>query len=107
MHARRDRVAAVGVASAFSRVAGSAVSVPVGLADRVERLRARRCLEFIGLARRAGKAVAGFEKVRGLVSRGHAGVVLLELITDLDAEPRPDFVYRSLSEWRTLVESDQ
>ncbi len=32
---------------------------------------------------------------------------LLELIADLADEPRPDFVYRSLSEWRTLVESDR
>ena len=76
LHARRDIVAAVGVASAFSRVAGIAVSVPEGLADRVERLLARRCLDLVGLARRAGKAVAGFEKVRGLLSRGRAGVVI-------------------------------
>ena len=31
---------------------------------------------------------------------------LLELIADLTDEPRPDFVYRSLSEWRALVGSE-
>jgi predicted RNA-binding protein YlxR (DUF448 family)/ribosomal protein L30E len=76
LHARRDIVAAVGVASAFSRVAGVSVTVPEGLADRVEGLLARRCLELVGLARRAGKAVAGYEKVRGLLSHGRAGAVI-------------------------------
>ncbi len=32
---------------------------------------------------------------------------LLELIADLSDEPRPDFQYRSLSEWRTLVDSER
>ncbi len=32
---------------------------------------------------------------------------LLELIADLSDAPRPSFVYRSLSEWRALVESER
>ena len=32
---------------------------------------------------------------------------LLELIADLSDAPRPDFMYRSLSEWRTLVSSER
>ncbi len=32
---------------------------------------------------------------------------LLELIADLTDAPRPDFMYRSLSEWRTLVGSER
>jgi hypothetical protein len=37
----------------------------------------RRCLDLIGLARRAGQAVAGFEKVRGELKAGR-GAVLVE-----------------------------
>ncbi len=76
MGARRDIVAAARVGNVFSKVAGVAVTVPEGLADRIERLLARRCLDFIGLARRAGKAVTGAEKVRGLLSGGRAGALL-------------------------------
>ncbi len=32
---------------------------------------------------------------------------LLELIADLTDAPRPDFMYRPLSEWRTLVGSER
>jgi ribosomal protein L7Ae-like RNA K-turn-binding protein len=49
------------------------------VADVVERLDAflaERCRELIGLARRAGQAVAGFEKVRETLRRGNAGVLL-------------------------------
>ena len=34
------------------------------------------CLELIGLARRGGKAVAGFEKVQALLRSGGAGVLI-------------------------------
>ena len=42
----------------------------------LETLLKRRCLETIGLARRAGIAVAGFEKVREALKHGKAGVLL-------------------------------
>jgi hypothetical protein len=38
---------------------------------------ARRCLDILGLARRAGAAVAGFEKVRALLASGAAGVLIM------------------------------
>jgi predicted RNA-binding protein YlxR (DUF448 family) len=50
-----------------------------GLADRLEALLIRRLVERIGLARKAGKAVTGFEKVREhLKAGGTQGAVLLE-----------------------------
>ena len=60
----------------FARAARSQVSVDDGLADRIEQLLAKRCCEILGLARRAGQAVAGFEKVRALVSSGGAKVLV-------------------------------
>ncbi len=45
-------------------------------ADRVEHLLRRRCGDLIGLARRSGKAVAGYEKVRSALRDGEAAVLL-------------------------------
>jgi ribosomal protein L7Ae-like RNA K-turn-binding protein len=50
--------------------------VPEGFADRVEALLARRCGDALGLARRAGLAVAGFERVSEAVRRGDAALLL-------------------------------
>jgi hypothetical protein len=60
----------------FARAARAEVTVPEDLADRVACLLRQRCLARIGLARVAGDAVAGFEKVRTLLKRDAAGVLL-------------------------------
>ena len=46
------------------------------MADRVETQLVRRCLDLIGLARRGGGAVAGFEKVRAFLAKERAGLLL-------------------------------
>ncbi|HXQ50295.1 MAG TPA: RNA-binding protein [Stellaceae bacterium] len=74
--ARRDIVATAMAKRLFARAARAQVVVDEGLADRVERLLAARCGEILGLARRAGQAVAGFEKVRTLVASGGAAVLV-------------------------------
>lgn len=68
-----DRAVAKGL---FSRAARATVRVPEGLADRLEALLAQRLVRQIGLARRAGKAVAGYEKVRSWLQNGTASVLL-------------------------------
>ncbi len=45
------------------------------MADRIEALLARRCRELLGLAKRAGLAVAGMEKVRACLAAGEARVI--------------------------------
>ena len=62
--------------NAFARAAKAPATIPPGLADQVASLLARRCLDLIGLARRAGQAVAGFEKVADAVRRGRASLLL-------------------------------
>ena len=63
----------------FGRAARRPVQVPGDLAERLERLLAGRCLERIGLARRAGRALAGADKVAEALARGQGrGGVLLE-----------------------------
>ncbi len=74
---RRDIVAAGVARRLFARAARRPVRVDPQLADGVERLLARRCIDGLGLARRAGQAVAGFEKVRSLVERGRCGLLIV------------------------------
>ncbi|SEN30307.1 hypothetical protein SAMN04489859_100426 [Paracoccus alcaliphilus] len=68
-----EKAAAKGL---FARAARAQVKVPDGLADLVEAGVARRVVELIGLARKSGKAVAGFEKVKGWLAEGRAKVLL-------------------------------
>ena len=60
----------------FARAAKCSVKVPEDLPERLEGLLVRRCLNLIGMARRAGAVVAGFEKVRARLKSGKAGVLL-------------------------------
>ncbi len=68
-----DKAAAKGL---FSRAAKTQARPPEGLADLVEAATARRVVELVSLARKSGKAVAGFEKVKGWLSEGRAKVLL-------------------------------
>lgn len=61
----------------FPKAARAPVEVADGLADRIEALLLRRCLSFIGLARRAGHAVGGLEKVRSALAGRGTGIVLV------------------------------
>ena len=60
----------------FAKAARGEVRVAEDLGDRIEALLAARCLRLLGLARRAGEVVAGFEKVRAWIANGRAGLLL-------------------------------
>jgi hypothetical protein len=60
----------------FSRAARRPVTVPVGLAGEIEAQLARRVVELISLARKAGLAVAGYERVKDWLGKGEAQVLL-------------------------------
>ena len=60
----------------FARAAKQPVRVPADLAARVEALLARRVIELLSLARKAGEAVAGYEKVKDRLARGDVRVLL-------------------------------
>ncbi|MEM6491487.1 MAG: DUF448 domain-containing protein [Pseudomonadota bacterium] len=55
-------------AGRFAKAARRSVDCPDDLVTRVDGLLARRCIEAIGLARRGGRAVFGFEQVRAQLS---------------------------------------
>ena len=76
---RRDVLERAVTKRLFARAARRTVSVPAGLGDHVESLLARRCCDALGLARRSGLAVAGFEKVCEALRAGKAAVLLAAL----------------------------
>jgi len=76
---RRDIVDRAVAKRLFARAARRPISAPPGLADRVEALLAQRCCETLGLARRAGQAVAGFERVADAVRHGRVGLLVFAL----------------------------
>ena len=62
----------------FSRSAKQAVTVPDDLVDEVERQLARRTVDLIALTRKSGRAVCGFEKVKGWLAGGERVRVLVQ-----------------------------
>lgn len=60
----------------FSRAARQPVKVPEGLADLVETLVAQRTVDLLSMARKAGAAVTGYEKVKDWLVKGTAATLI-------------------------------
>jgi predicted RNA-binding protein YlxR (DUF448 family) len=60
----------------FSRAAKQKVTVPAGLIDDLEAAMARRVVDLVSLARKAGKAVTGYEKVKSWLVSERARVLI-------------------------------
>lgn len=60
----------------FARAAKLQVKVPDNLADEVESQLARRVVDLISLQRKAGRAVAGYEKVKSWLQMEDAEVLI-------------------------------
>lgn len=74
--AGRDEIGQAVKRRLFARAARAPVTVPEGLADLVEALLARRLIDLLALARKAGQAVAGYEKARDWLVSGQAAVLV-------------------------------
>ena len=85
---RRDVVNTALAKKAFARAAKRQVLVAADLADQIEALLVGRCLNTLGMARRAGKAVAGYEKVRAEITAHRAGLVIEASDGSADATAR-------------------
>jgi predicted RNA-binding protein YlxR (DUF448 family)/ribosomal protein L7Ae-like RNA K-turn-binding protein len=88
---------------AFARAARGPVSVPADFACVLQTGLTRRICEFLGLARRAGQAVAGFEKAQGWLRSGRVGLVLQAC--DGSPEERARFLSRAGVDGRGLGDS--
>lgn len=60
----------------FARAAKMPVTLPDNLADLVEAGMAARVVGLVSLARKSGRAIVGFEKVKAWLSEGRAKVLL-------------------------------
>ena len=77
LSAERDVVKTACAKRSFAKAARANVQANPDLDDLVEALLVRKGLEIIGLARRAGQLIAGFEKVRGwLKGKSKPGLIL-------------------------------
>ena len=65
-----------GLGRAFARAARSPVIVPPDLPAVLEAALVRRIGELVGLSRRAGQAVAGFDKAREWLRTGRGRLIL-------------------------------
>lgn len=75
LSAGRDVLETASARKSFAKAARRPVTVPADLPRRVEDLLVRRCLDLVGLARRAGAVVSGYEKVRAEIKAGRTAVV--------------------------------
>jgi len=73
---RADVLETARTKGAFARAARGPVTVPADLNSVLQAQLARRFSDHLGLARRAGQAVAGFAKAREWVQGGTAGLVI-------------------------------
>ena len=73
---RRDMLDKACARNLFAKAAKAPLRAPDDLADQVDRLLLRRCLDLLGLAKRAGQAVAGYEKVSSWLAAGKLGLLV-------------------------------
>ncbi len=74
--ARRDLVEKAVKKNLFARSAKRSAKAPDDLADKIESALARRSVEALGFARKAGLAVNGFEKVRARLKQGPVAALI-------------------------------
>lgn len=74
--ASRSAVEAAGRKGGFSRAAKRAIAAPPDLADQVAGLLARRVLAGLGLARRSGDLISGFEAALAAIRAGKASWII-------------------------------
>lgn len=77
LSADRDMLHTACAKNFFAKAARANVKVPEDLVERVEKQLVQRCLNHIGMARRAGQAIAGFEKVEAWLKTGKGAGALL------------------------------
>lgn len=76
---QREAIAKAAAKGLFSKAAKAPLLIPPTLVDDVERLLVKRLQDHLGLAKRAGVLVLGFQKVEeAFQDRGHKIDVLIE-----------------------------
>ncbi len=84
--------------NAFARGLKSQVRVPEGLVDQVAEGLLRRCQNLLGLAKRAGQVVLGFDQVRAALRAGPPGWLIEASDGATDGREKVYFLARALYE---------
>lgn len=72
----KEALESAGKKGVFARAAKQPVKVPDDLADVVETLLVRRVIDMISLARKSGRAVAGYEKAKDWLIKDEAEILI-------------------------------
>ena len=88
LSAERDVVNTACAGNLFAKGFRAAVSVDDQMTRRVEELVAKRCLELLGLARRAGDVILGFDRVREALAADQAGLGIIAVEAAEDSRGR-------------------
>jgi predicted RNA-binding protein YlxR (DUF448 family)/ribosomal protein L30E len=83
LSAERGAISSAVAKGLFAKAARRGVHIAPDLADRIEAMLVRRCQDIVGLARRAGELVVGFDQVADWLRRSRAEV----LVTARDGAP--------------------
>ena len=78
--------------------------MPEDLPARVEALLSRRCLDLIGLAKRAGQVVSGYQRFASLLASGGVAVLLAAVDTAKDGRRKLRAVARNQNPGPRVVE---
>jgi len=97
VRADRESLEAASRRNVFARSLKAGVRAPDGLADLTEALLARRCLDLIGLANRAGALAVGFTAVDSAI-RSQRGFPLIEA-SDGEADGRERIARLAFGLW--------
>lgn len=72
----------------FARAARAPLKLPESLGTQVEAVLARRLMDLLGLARRSGAAISGFEKAREWLLAGKGGLIVQAADGSVDERAR-------------------
>lgn len=80
----------------FARAFKSAAETPAGLIAAVEAGLERRALDALGLARRTGEAVAGFDQVKAALTKDHVAALIAAADAGADGQAKLARIARGL-----------
>ena len=96
--ASRENVDAAAAKGAFSRAFKDRTEPAPGLSDMVEAQLARRCIGLLGMARKAGKAILGFDQVRDYLRAEAPGYLIEAADGSEDGRNKVHFLAKALYE---------
>jgi hypothetical protein len=101
--ARRESVDTAVARRVFNRAFRAQVNVPETLGEEVDRLLTKSALDRLSMARKAGLVVLGFEKVRALLSAGHAAGLVIASDAARDGRSKLEALAKKASDLHNVV----